>query len=46
MAERIIVLDKGKVVQEGTYSELIQTDGHFRKMWQHQNVPIYDKVEA
>ena len=30
--DRIIVIDKGKIVQEGKYDELINTDGHFRDL--------------
>jgi ATP-binding cassette subfamily B protein len=44
IAERIIVLDKGKVVQEGTFAELINTDGHFSKMWTHQKNLLNEKV--
>jgi len=40
MADRIIVLDKGNVVQDGTFSELSVIEGHFREMWNHQNIEI------
>ncbi len=40
MADRIIVLDKGAVVQDGTFSELSVIEGHFREMWNHQNITI------
>jgi len=33
LADRIFVLDKGNVIQEGTFSELAEADGLFRKMW-------------
>jgi ATP-binding cassette subfamily B protein len=38
LADRIIVLDKGTVIQEGPFSELSVTEGHFRSMWMHQNI--------
>jgi len=40
MAQRIIVLDNGEVVQDGTFAELSVVDGHFRKMWMHQSIEI------
>ncbi|MBK9392293.1 MAG: peptidase domain-containing ABC transporter [Bacteroidetes bacterium] len=40
MADRIIVLNKGYAVQEGTFKELSVTEGHFREMWNHQNIEI------
>jgi ATP-binding cassette subfamily B protein len=33
LADKIFVLDKGNVIQEGTFSELAEADGLFRKMW-------------
>jgi ABC-type bacteriocin transporter len=33
LADRIYVLDKGNVIQEGTFSELAEAEGLFRKMW-------------
>jgi len=34
--DRIIVLDKGKIVEEGKHSELIQLDGFYKKLWEMQ----------
>jgi ABC-type bacteriocin transporter len=36
MAQRVIVLDNGNVVQDGVFTELSVTDGFFRRMWIHQ----------
>ncbi|MTI67310.1 MAG: ABC transporter ATP-binding protein [Firmicutes bacterium] len=36
-ADLIIVLDKGKIVQKGTHSELIKTKGLYKKVWSIQN---------
>lgn len=33
---RIIVLDKGKIIEEGTHSELILKNGHYAELWNHQ----------
>ena len=40
-----IVLDKGKVVQDGTFDELSTIDGHFRKMWTHQTILVQEALK-
>jgi len=37
-ADRIIVLDKGKIVQEGTHETLMKTAGPYRKVYDLQIV--------
>jgi len=44
MAQRIIVLDKGEVVQDGTFAELSVVEGHFRRMWIHQAIDIKETI--
>lgn len=34
--DRIIVLDKGKIVEEGTHKELLEKDGVYADLWNHQ----------
>jgi ATP-binding cassette subfamily B protein len=34
--DRIIVFDKGKIVEEGTHSNLITKDGHYKLLWKLQ----------
>jgi ABC-type multidrug transport system fused ATPase/permease subunit len=35
MFDYIYVLDKGRVVAEGSFGELMEESGHFREMWKH-----------
>ncbi len=37
VADRIVVLDKGSVVQEGTFPELVAQPGLFRDLWAYQH---------
>jgi ATP-binding cassette subfamily B protein len=36
LADKIVVLEKGKLVEEGTHLELLNKQGHYRNMWQKQ----------
>ena len=36
-ADQILVMDKGKIVQRGTYRELIETEGLFHRLYDLQN---------
>ncbi|MBO6281727.1 MAG: ABC transporter ATP-binding protein [Alphaproteobacteria bacterium] len=35
--DRIIVLDKGKIVEQGKIKDLLKTDGPFRRLWELQS---------
>lgn len=35
--DRIIVLDKGSIVEQGTHKELIEQNGTYAKLWAHQS---------
>jgi len=35
-ADRILVLDQGKIVQEGTHKALVRTKGLYRKLYEMQ----------
>ncbi|KGY09698.1 ABC transporter ATP-binding protein [Vibrio sinaloensis] len=34
--DRLIVLDKGEIVEQGTHQELVQSDGIYAQLWNHQ----------
>jgi ATP-binding cassette subfamily B protein len=44
LAQRVIVLDKGLVVQDGTLPELSVIDGPFRRMWMHQVIDFKETI--
>ena len=35
--DRLIVLDKGRIVEEGTHAELLANKGLYAKLWAHQS---------
>ena len=34
--DRILVLDEGELVQEGTHKDLIKADGAYKKLWERE----------
>jgi subfamily B ATP-binding cassette protein HlyB/CyaB len=36
IAERIITIEKGEIVEEGTHDELIHQAGRYASLWRHQ----------
>jgi ABC-type multidrug transport system ATPase subunit len=36
-ADRILVLDSGRIVQDGTHEQLIGADGLYRRLWNIQS---------
>ncbi|MFG2878995.1 ABC transporter ATP-binding protein [Streptomyces sp. NPDC048337] len=35
--DRLVVLDRGRIVEQGTHQELLTADGAYAKLWQHQS---------
>lgn len=35
--DRILVFDKGSIIEDGTHNELLKLNGHYAKMWQMQS---------
>ena len=37
MMDRLIVLDKGRIIEEGSHAELLEKHGLYAKLWAHQS---------
>ncbi|MBY8854377.1 ABC transporter ATP-binding protein, partial [Saccharothrix sp. MB29] len=35
--DRLVVLDRGRVVEQGTHAELLDADGAYARVWRHQS---------
>ncbi|MFF2958717.1 ABC transporter ATP-binding protein [Streptomyces sp. NPDC057963] len=44
--DRLVVLDRGRIVEQGTHQELLVSDGAYAKLWQHQSGGFLDDVPA
>src|SRR5690606_39498740 len=40
--DRLIVLDAGKIVEQGTHAELLEKEGHYARLWQRQSGGFLD----
>ncbi len=45
-ADKIIVLDNGKVVEEGTHDELLKAGGMYERMWNDYNKAVKWRISA
>ena len=43
--DRLIVLDRGRVVEEGTHAELLRAGGHYARLWARQSGGFLDLDE-
>ena len=35
--DRLVVLDAGRIVEQGTHDELLRLNGHYEQLWRHQS---------
>ncbi len=35
--DRLIVLDAGRIIEQGSHEELLRLNGHYAKLWRHQS---------
>ena len=35
--DRLIIMDAGRIVEQGSHDELLQLGGHYAKLWRHQS---------
>jgi ATP-binding cassette subfamily B multidrug efflux pump len=40
--DRLIVLDAGRIVEQGTHEELLRLGGHYAALWRHQSGGFID----
>ncbi|MFA0813572.1 ABCB family ABC transporter ATP-binding protein/permease [Microbulbifer epialgicus] len=45
-ADTILVMDQGKVVEQGSHSQLLEQEGHYAMLWQMQQQERTDDVEV
>ncbi|MFD9516967.1 ABC transporter ATP-binding protein [Streptomyces sp. NPDC059979] len=44
--DRLVVLDRGRIVEQGTHHELLTCEGTYAKLWQHQSGGFLDESPA
>jgi ATP-binding cassette subfamily B multidrug efflux pump len=44
--DRLVVLDRGRIVEQGTHAELLRSGGHYAELWRHQSGGFIDAQPA
>ncbi len=40
--DRLVILDRGRIVEQGTHAELLRLNGHYAKLWKRQSGGFLD----
>jgi ATP-binding cassette subfamily B multidrug efflux pump len=40
--DRLVVLDRGRVIETGTHAELLMRSGHYARLWERQSNGFVD----
>jgi len=43
-ADKILVIDNGKIIEEGTHADLIDMNGHYKKLWEEYQKSVNWKI--
>jgi len=44
--DRLVVLDQGRIVEQGTHDALLRLDGHYALLWRHQSGGFLPELSA
>ena len=44
--DRLVVLERGHIAEEGTHAQLLRADGHYAALWRHQSGGFIDAVSS
>ncbi|MFD7256073.1 ABC transporter ATP-binding protein [Streptomyces sp. NPDC059874] len=44
--DQLVVLDRGRIVEQGTHQQLLAVEGAYAKLWQHQSGGFLDETPA
>jgi ATP-binding cassette subfamily B multidrug efflux pump len=44
--DRLVVLDRGRIVEQGSHDDLLRLDGHYAALWRRQSGGFLDAAEA
>jgi len=42
--DRLVVLDRGRIVEQGTHADLLRTGGHYAELWRRQSGGFIDSA--
>jgi len=40
--DRLIVMDQGRIIEDGTHAELLERNGHYASLWKRQSGGFID----